>query len=70
MEYYKSFTCKVFIIVNYLAMRSFVDWVASACSRSPTSMFWSLLTSICDRVIGFAHLGEGEQGVIGATEFL
>jgi hypothetical protein len=44
-----------------LAMRSFVDQVASACSCSLASMFWSLLMSICDRVVGFAHLGEREQ---------
>jgi hypothetical protein len=65
-----SFACKALIILNNLAMRSFVDQMAYAYSCSPTSMFWSLSISICNRVVSFAHLGEGKQGVIGATEFL
>jgi hypothetical protein len=37
-----SFTCRVLIMENSLAMISFVARVASTCSHSPASMFWSL----------------------------
>jgi hypothetical protein len=37
---------------------------------SPTSMAWSLLTSIVITSSAFASVGEGEQGVVGGTNFL
>jgi hypothetical protein len=58
------------IMLNNFAMRSVVDQVASACLRSPASMFWSLSMSIVIKSSAFVSVGEGEQGVVGATDFL
>jgi hypothetical protein len=61
---------RVLIMLNNWLMSSFVARVASACSLSLTSRFWSRLVSIVVEVIDFRECGEVEQGVVGATDFL
>jgi hypothetical protein len=66
----QSSTFRVLIMLNSCVMSSFVAWVASACSLSLASRFWSCSASITVGVVDFREYGEVEQGVVGATDFL
>jgi hypothetical protein len=56
-----SFAWRVLIIENNFAISSFVAQTASACSYSPASMFWSLLTSVCEELSAL-RVWEGGNG--------
>jgi hypothetical protein len=52
----------VLIILNNCVMSSFVAQVASACSRSHSSRFWSHSASIAVEIVNFHEYGGGGAG--------
>jgi hypothetical protein len=57
-----SSTFHVLIMLNSCVMSSFVAWVASACSLSLASRFWSRSVSITVGVVNFREYGGGRTG--------
>jgi hypothetical protein len=55
-------TFRVLIMLNNCVMSLFVAQVASACSRSRSSRFWSCLASIVVEVDDFHEYGAGRAG--------
>jgi hypothetical protein len=55
-------TFHILIMLNNCLMSSFVARVASACSRSCASRFWSRSASIAVEVIDFHECGGGRAG--------
>jgi hypothetical protein len=55
-------TFRVLIMLNNCVMSSFVARVASACSRSCASRFWSCSASIVVEVVNFCECGGGRAG--------
>jgi hypothetical protein len=55
-------TFHILIMLNNCVMSSFVARVASACSRSCASRFWSHSVSIAVEVVDFREYGGGKAG--------